>query len=125
MNHKKITNTSVTIGEINIICTDLDRSLPFYRDVLGFEAIEQEGIAYHLRCGQTRFLLLPVASSKLSRPPYGQTPEFSIDLLVDDLTETVRHFQAHQVEFVSEWQANDKRVYIRDPDGLVFEVIQK
>ena len=78
-----------------------------------------------MRCGQTRFLLLAIASSKPPRPPYGQTPEFSVDLLVGDLAATVRHFQAHQVEFVSEWQANDKRVFIRDPDGLVFEVIQK
>lgn len=115
---------SLAIGEINIICTDLERSLMFYRDVLGFEVAEWEGIACHLRCGEVRFLLLPIASSRPARAAYGQTPEFSVDLLVDDLAETVRHFQAHAVEFLSEWQANEKRAFIRDPDGLVFEVIQ-
>ena len=32
----------ITIGVINIICTDLERSLEFYRDVLGFEVLEKE-----------------------------------------------------------------------------------
>lgn len=115
---------SVTIGEINIICTDLDRSIKFYRDVLGFEVLEQEDVACHMRCGQTRFLLLAIAQSKPPRLPYGQTPEFSIDLMVDDLAEVVSYLKTHQVEIVSELAANEKRAFIRDPDGLVFEVIQ-
>jgi catechol 2,3-dioxygenase len=115
---------SVTIGEINIICTDLDRSVRFYQDVLGFEVLEQENRACHMRCGQTRFLLLAIAQSKPPRPPYGQTPEFSIDLMVGDLAGVVVYFKAHRVEFVAEWVANEKRAFIRDPDGLVFEVIQ-
>jgi catechol-2,3-dioxygenase len=92
----------VTIGEINIICSDLDRSIRFYRDVLGFEVLEQEDVACHLRCGQTRFLLLAIAPSKSSPLPYSQTPEFSIDLLVDDLAEVVHYLKAHKIEFISE-----------------------
>ena len=38
------------MGETNIICTDLERSLHFYRDLLGFEALEPEGPAWHLEC---------------------------------------------------------------------------
>jgi catechol 2,3-dioxygenase-like lactoylglutathione lyase family enzyme len=117
-------NAFVTVGEINIICTDLERSIKFYRDVLGFEVREQEPLACHMRCGQTDFLLLAIAQSKPPNLPYGQTPGFSIDLMVDDLAAVVAHFKAQQVEFVSEWAANEKRVFIRDPDGLVFEVIQ-
>ena len=118
-------NAFVTIGEINIICTDLDRSITFYRDVLGFELLKREKLACHLRCGHINFLLLAIAQSRPPNLPYGRTPTFSIDLLVDDLTNVVAHFKAEQVEFVSEWAPNEKRVFIRDPDGLVFEVIQR
>ncbi len=31
------------IGEINVICTDLERSLAFYRDALDFIPLEAEG----------------------------------------------------------------------------------
>ena len=118
-------NAFVTIGEINIICTDLDRSIKFYRDVLSFEVLEREGAACHLRCGQINFLLLAIAQSRPPNLPYGQMPTFSIDLLVDDLAKVFAHFKAEQVEIISEWAPNEKRIFIRDPDGLVFEVIQR
>ena len=114
-----------SVGEINIICTDLDRSLQFYRDVLGFEVLAQEDPGYHPACGETRFLLLGVAESARMAQPYCATPEFSVDLMVDDLAITHQHLRKHNVTFVSEWKPNADRFFIRDPDGLVFEVIQK
>jgi catechol 2,3-dioxygenase-like lactoylglutathione lyase family enzyme len=114
----------MTVGEINIICTDLDRSLAFYRDALGFEVIEQEGPAYHLRCGEARFLLLGVAESPRELRSYCQSPEFSIDLITDDLSGVVERLRRQGVNFVSEFAPSAKRAFIRDPDGLVFEIIQ-
>jgi len=39
------------LGPVNVICTSLERSLAFYRDVLGFELAERgEGFA-RLQCG--------------------------------------------------------------------------
>lgn len=112
-----------TIGEINIIGTDLERSLHFYRDVLGFEAIEREDPGYHLRCGDVKLLLLAVAGPGQIQP-YCSKPEISIDLLVDDLQEAYIHLTSYGVKFVSEFEPNSDRFFIRDPDGLVFEVIQ-
>jgi catechol 2,3-dioxygenase-like lactoylglutathione lyase family enzyme len=114
-----------TVGEINILCTDAFRSLLFYRDVLGFEVLSEEEGAYHLRCGGIGFLLLAVAKTARLQLPYCATPEFSIDLLVEDLKATYDHLQSHKVTFVSEWKPNASRFFIRDPDGLVFEIIQK
>lgn len=125
MTNKTTSHLNATVGEINIICSDLQRSLRFYRDALGFRILEQEGVSCHMRCNQVHFLLLAIAQQPASSAPYGQVPQFSVDLLVDDLPAAVRHLTAHDVEFVSEWEANEKRVFIRDPDGLVFEVIQK
>lgn len=112
-----------TIGEINIICTDLERSLQFYCDVLGFEPLEREDPGYHLRCGDVRVLLLAVATSG-EIMPYCSNPEISIDLMVDDLLEAYRHLTDHGATIVSEFEPNSDRFFIRDPDGLVFEVIQ-
>ena len=36
-------------GEINIICTDVEKSLKFYRDVLGFTPEQDEEGFYHLK----------------------------------------------------------------------------
>ena len=112
------------IGETNIICTDLERSLRFYCDLVGFEAMEPEGPAWHLSCDGRRFLLLGVAERSRERTPYCQIADFSLDLLVDDLAEAKRRFEAAGVEFVTEFEPSADRFFIREPDGLVLEIIQ-
>lgn len=111
-------------GEINIICSDLERSLAFYRDLLGFVLIERDGIACRLGCGNTRFLLLPVAESPLPRKPYCSAPTVSVDLMVDDIEKAYKYFQENDIEFETDWEPGSPRFFIRDPDGLVLEVIE-
>ncbi len=113
-----------SIGEINVICTDLERSLRFYRDVLGLEVVGREGDAYHMRLGETAFLLLPVARTAGDRTPYCATPSFSVDLIVDDIGGAVEHLMSHGVEFESQWTPGNETAFVRDPDGLVLEIIQ-
>ena len=112
------------IGEINIICTDLERSLRFYHDLLGFELLEPEGPAYHLQCGGHRFLLLGVAERGHDRQAYCERAEFSLDLLVEDLADAKQRFEEAGVDFVTEYEPSADRFFIRDPDGLVLEIIQ-
>ena len=112
------------IGEINIICTDLERSLRFYRDLLGFEPLEREGPACHLQCDGQRFLLLGVAERGHDRSAYCERADFSLDLLVEDLAEAQRRFEVAAVEFVTEFDSSPDRFFVRDPDGLVLEIIQ-
>ena len=62
-----------SIGEINVICTDIEESLYFYRDILGFSVVEQEDETWHLACGKQSVLLLPVAGKQeLSNPRSGR-----------------------------------------------------
>ena len=112
-------------GETNIICTDLERSLHFYQDVLGFTVIEQEGPeAIHMRCADRPFLLLAVAKSAPATTAYCAVPTISFDLQVDDIKEAVSHFQVHTVTFETPWREGDTYVFIKDPDGLVIEILQ-
>ncbi|MBK8023433.1 MAG: VOC family protein [Chloroflexi bacterium] len=109
-------------GEINIICSDVHRSLHFYGDTLGFlPTLDAEGF-YHLRAGAAQYLLLPTARR---RPPPGSTPEFSMDLVVDNLREAYAYFQAHGVVFAQDWRDGAAMFAIRDPDGLPWEIIQR
>jgi catechol 2,3-dioxygenase-like lactoylglutathione lyase family enzyme len=111
-------------GEINVICTDLKRSLAFYRDVLGFVLVEKEGIARRLKYGNTHILLLPAANSLSPREPYCTAPTFSLDLIVDDIEEAFKYLRKNRVEFETDWEPGSSRFFIRDPDGLVLEVIE-
>jgi len=109
-------------GETNIICTNIENSFTFYKDVLGFEFVEKEGIATRLRNGNHMYLLLPAAKSPGEIEPYCSKPEYSIDLLTDNLKEAVKHLKAGNVAIIKQ---DEYSAIIRDPDGLVIEVIQK
>lgn len=115
---------NVQLGEINIFCTDLAQSLDFYCNVLGFEKVEEEDGAVRLRCGDRPILLLPFAERVGSAEAYGTHATVSFDLYVDDIAQTVAHLQRHQVQFERPLQ-QDRHVFIRDPDNLVLEIIER
>jgi len=52
-----------SVGEINIVCTALDRSLRFYRNVIGCSVVEEEAGAVRLQLGDKHLLLLPFAKT--------------------------------------------------------------
>jgi catechol 2,3-dioxygenase-like lactoylglutathione lyase family enzyme len=113
-----------TPGETNIVCTNAEASLKFYRDILGFEFIETEEGAHRLKCGNNYYLLLPFAKSKREKLPYCSVSEISIDLHVDNIAETAVYLKSNNVEFENGWKPGDIPLIIRDPDRLVIELIQ-
>jgi len=112
------------VGEINIICTDVQRSLHFYHDVLGFAIVEEEGDAYHLRGVDASILLLPAASNAAPDGPYCSYATISLDLLVEDAQAAAAYLQEQGVLFERDWAPDRINFFIRDPDGLVLEVIE-
>jgi catechol 2,3-dioxygenase-like lactoylglutathione lyase family enzyme len=118
-----MTSITATIGEINIICSDVARSLRFYRDILGFNVESEEEGYWHLSCGGVRFLLLPFAAPRPELPPYCSEPTYSIDIVVSDLEAAMTYMQSHGVTIMNDPPPNDRRFFIRDPDGLPLEVV--
>lgn len=115
-----------TFGEINIICRDLQRSLHFYRNLLGFTEVAEEDGAVHLRSGNQLFLLLPVAAQDAPAPaPYCTVPTYSMDLTVHDLKAAYDYFQQNKVTIERAWKPDAVMFVIRDPDGMLWEIIQQ
>ena len=112
-----------TPGGTNVICTEIDRSLAFYRDALGYRVVETEGGAVRLALGDRYLLLLPLATAPAVAGPYGERPEVTFDLLTNDLEGAARHLAACNVEFEEPWNPGDTHFVIRDPDGLRIEVV--
>lgn len=110
-------------GEINIICTQLDRSLAFYRDVLGYRVIGEENGAVRLALGERLLLLLPLASAPALELPYCERAAVTFDLLTDDLEAAARYLANCLVQFEKPWTLGDDYIVIKDPDGLRIEVV--
>lgn len=112
-----------TPGEINIICTDLEASLVFYRDVLGFIPTQDEDGFYHMQFAGRQYLLLPTAKKSFPVDEYETVSQFSMDLNVEDIASAYKYFQEHEVEFATKWSEGLRMFVIRDPDGLHWEIV--
>ncbi len=111
------------LGEINIICTDLERAKAFYCGLLGMEAIEYEGeSALHCRLAGTHFLLLATAKQPADLKPYSSKSCISFDLFTDDLVGLVARLKESGAEFAKE--SDGECAFVFDPDGNVVELLQ-
>lgn len=112
------------LGEINVLCTDLERSLAFYRDALGLAETGREGGAVHLDAGPTSLLLLPFATVPRTAQEYGAEPTVSFDMLVEDADRTVDALVAAGGTRLDSL-GGGRGWAVADPDGNVIEVLSR
>lgn len=142
-----------SVVHTGLTVADLDRSLDFYRDLLGFEVVmtqEKHGgylaaiVGYpdaHVRMAQVK---APASEHRLelfeyvtppgvpgSREPRDIGPTH-VCLLVDDLPELydrlraagVSSFLSPPVEVDTGVNRGGRALYFRDPDGIILELFQ-
>ena len=114
----------VRIGHVHLKVADLDRSLAFYRDVLGFELTQQFGsqAAFLSAGGYHHHLGLNTWESRGGpAPPPGSTGLYHVAIVYPTralLADALRRLQKAEVpiEGASDHGVSEA-IYLRDPDG--------
>ena len=119
----------VRIGHVHLKVADLERSLAFYRDLLGFEVTQRMGSSaaflsaggYHHHMGLNTW-----ESAGGSAPPPGSTGLYHVAILYPTRLELARAFKTLLDAGVPFEGASDHGVsealYLRDPDGNGIEL---
>jgi catechol 2,3-dioxygenase-like lactoylglutathione lyase family enzyme len=116
---------------VRYLVDDVEASIAFYVDHLGFEPISNAAPAFaDVRRGALRLLLSGPKSSAGRPMPDGRVPGPGgwnrIHLLVDDLAAEVERLRAEGVGFRNEIVTGPggKQILLEDPSGNVVELFQ-
>ncbi len=119
----------VRIGHVHLAVSNLERSLEFYRDALGFEVTQRYGTSaaflsaggYHHHIGLNTW-----AGEGAPQPPPGRTGLYHFAILYPNRRELARAFKRLFDHGVTLEGASDhgvsEAIYLRDPDGNGIEL---
>lgn len=119
------------IGQIGIRCRDLQRSLSFYRDILGLEEfmrLEIDGAqVIILRAGSVDVELIQASPTEEPLQAEGHCGLNHFALFVRNIDEMVRGLKEKGVKILSEPREAPKDIwgaFVEGPDGVRIELIQ-
>ena len=107
----------ITVQYSTMIVNSLEESIPFYRDILGF----QEGYHVDLPFGGITIMKSPDgASVELIEAPQFETGLYSVGTDVDDLDEVIAHLKENGYEPDGEITPTTvgRQVFVKDPNGV-------
>jgi catechol 2,3-dioxygenase len=115
------------LGPVRLQVSDLDRSVAYYRDLLGLHVLEQDAIAARLAVAGTDEHLIELRYERGTRPvPRGGTLGlYHFAVLMPSrasLGQFVRHLASMNVQFGAADHLVSEAIYLWDPDGLGIEV---
>jgi len=116
--------SATTVGPVHLTVSNLDRSLPYYTETVGLDALEQDDTRALLgRNGRT---LIGLVEEPDARPAPGTTGLYHFALLVPERVNLARwlaHAARDRVPLVglSDHDVSEA-IYLRDPDGHGIEI---
>ncbi len=117
----------IKVRHIAIRTKDMDKSLAFYRDVLGLSYVRSTdlgaGQAIDLTDGETNLRLLPTQSKSGAVQKSEGSSGSGLDhigFLVDDVNYVYNRLKKARVEFITQAPADFFKVL--DPDGVVIDI---
>jgi catechol 2,3-dioxygenase-like lactoylglutathione lyase family enzyme len=119
------------MGTVRYIVRNIDRSIAFYTEQLGFHLDQKVGTAFaSVVRGNLRLILSGPGSSGARLMPDGRAQEPGgwnrIILYVEDLESDIRRLEKTGVHFRNHLEAGPggKQIQIEDPDGNAVELHQ-
>lgn len=118
-----------TIGHVHLTVADLERSLSFYRDLLGFEVTARYGdSAVFLSAGgyHHHIALNTWAGKRATPPPQGHSGLYHVAILYPSRTElanTLKRLADAQYPITGALDHGvSEAIYLNDPDGIGVEI---
>lgn len=120
------TNASARVGEVHLIVSNLERSIDFYQQLIGFDLLTVDANKATLTAdGHTPLLVLEEIADSVERP-FGTTGLYHVAILLPDrssLANTLVHLanSEYPMQGATNHQYSDA-LYLADPDNNGIEI---
>jgi catechol 2,3-dioxygenase len=123
----RVLPAETTLGPTSLIVADLDRSVAFYRDVVGFHVLQGEGATATLGAGEDATTILELTALAGARPkPRRTTGLYHVAILTPSRAALSRALYHISVSRYPLQGASDhivsEALYLADPDGNGLEI---
>ncbi|MFC5589537.1 VOC family protein [Sporosarcina soli] len=112
-------------GEVHLNVTDLEKSVNYYKEVIGFKVLEEEANKAVLTAdGKTPLLILDQPENVTPKEPH-RSGLYHFALLLPeraDLGAIIKHFIQHNVRLGASDHLVSEALYLSDPDGNGIEI---
>ncbi|WP_319799495.1 VOC family protein [Jeotgalibacillus aurantiacus] len=116
---------AVYVGEVVLLVTNLDQSLAFYQNVIGFRLLNRQGSQVTLTAnGETPLLTLIQPDGVLPKQSK-KTGLYHFAILLPsraDLAAIIEHLAEHQIRLGASDHLVSEALYFSDPDGNGIEI---
>ncbi|WP_226037191.1 VOC family protein [Aquibacillus saliphilus] len=113
------------VGHVELVVQDLDRSIKFYKEVIGLDLLEQTSSKAVLTADGKR-ALLSIEQPENAMPKQGRTTGlYHYAILVPsrlDLAKILKHFVELNVQLGASDHLVSEALYLNDPDGNGIEI---
>jgi catechol 2,3-dioxygenase len=116
---------NVHVDHVHLNVCDLERSIRFYRDVIGFSVLDREGNVARLTADGRRALVTLEQPEGAAPKPAGTTGLYHFALLLpsrEHLAQIVLHFAGLNMPLGHSDHLVSEALYLNDPDGNGIEI---